>query len=89
MAIGATSSSILRLVIGDGMRVTLIGLLAGLGGAIGLNRLVASLLFGVPSTDATTLIVSIASIALVAAVACWWPARRASHIDPLIALRAE
>jgi predicted permease len=89
MAIGATATDILRLVLGDGMRVTLIGLLLGLAGAAGLNRLIASLLFGVPPTDTTTLFVVIATITLVAALTCWLPARRATKVDPLVALRCE
>jgi len=89
MAIGATATDVLRLVLGSGMRVTLIGLLVGTLGAVGLNRLIASLLFGVQGTDITTLAVVPATIALVAAATCWLPARRAARIDPLVALRCE
>ena len=89
MAVGATSTNLLRLVIGDGIRVALIGVMIGLVGAVGLNRLVASLLFGVQPTDVPTLSVVAATITLVAILASWLPARRATKVDPLIALRSE
>jgi predicted permease len=89
MAIGATAPHILRLVLGDGMRVTLVGLLVGTGSAVGLNRLIAPLLFSVQPIDITTLAVVPTTIALVASATCWLPARRAAKVDPIVALRCE
>jgi len=63
--------------------------IVGVAGAIGLNRLIASLLFGVQPTDGTTLAAVIATITLVAALACWLPAWRASRVDPSVMLRHE
>jgi predicted permease len=89
MALGADRSSVLAQVMKQGLVLTTIGVLVGLGGAFGLNRLIASLLFGVQPTDATTLAAVIVTITLVAAVACWLPAWRAARINPLDALRME
>jgi ABC-type antimicrobial peptide transport system permease subunit len=72
-----------------GLVLTAVGVIVGLAGAFGLNRLIASLLFGVQPTDPTTLVAVIAAITLVAAVACWLPAWRASRLDPNVVLRVE
>ena len=89
MALGAGRSSVLAQVMKQGLVLTAAGVVAGLAGALGLNRLIGSLLFGVQPTDAATLAAVVATIAVVAVVACGWPAWRASRLDPNVALRAE
>jgi ABC-type antimicrobial peptide transport system permease subunit len=89
MALGAQTGDVLRLVIGEGMRLALIGSLLGLGGALALTRLLKTLLFGVSATDPLTFIVIAAVLTLVALLACWIPARRAASMDPLVSLRVE
>jgi putative ABC transport system permease protein len=73
----------------QGLTLTTIGIVAGLIGAVALNRLIASLLFGVAPTDPTTMAAVIATITLVAAIACWIPAWRASRVDPNVVLRDD
>ncbi|HEY9436947.1 MAG TPA: ABC transporter permease, partial [Blastocatellia bacterium] len=89
MALGAQRGDVSRLVIGEGMKLVLIGALLGLGGALALTRLLKTLLFGVSATDPLTFIVIAALLIMVALLACWIPARRATKVDPLIALRHE
>jgi len=89
MALGASRSSVLRLVVSQGMRPVVIGLVAGVLGAIGLSRYMASLLFGVTGLDAPTY-AGVATMLTVAAVlACYLPARDAMKVDVLTALREE
>ena len=87
VAIGATRGSIVALVTKQGLVIVSIGLAAGLAGALGLSRLLGSLLFGVEPTDPGTLAAVISTIAMVAAVACGLPAWRASRLDPNVVLR--
>jgi putative ABC transport system permease protein len=89
MALGAQTGDVLRLVIGEGMKLALIGAALGLGGALGLTRLLKTLLFGVSATDPLTFIVIAAVLIIVALLACWIPARRAARMDPLVSLRVE
>jgi ABC-type antimicrobial peptide transport system permease subunit len=89
MALGAQRADVLRLVIGHGLQLTIIGVVIGLVGAWGLTRLMVSLLFGVTPTDTITLIGVVSILGLVALFACYVPARRATKVDPLVALREE
>jgi predicted permease len=89
MALGADRASVLAQVMKQGLLLTTIGVLVGLAGALGLNRLIASLLFGVQPTDAATLAAVIGTITLVAAVASWLPAWRASQLDPYVVLKDD
>jgi putative ABC transport system permease protein len=89
MALGASRPDVVRLVISQGIRLTLAGLLVGLAGSLVLTRLMASLLFGVQPTDPLTLAAVAVFLAAIALVASWIPARRAASTDPAIVLRAE
>ncbi len=89
LALGARASDVLRLVIGEGMKLAFIGALLGLGGALALTRWLKTLLFGMSSTDPLTFIVIVAVLMIVALLACWIPARRAASMDPLRSLRVE
>jgi predicted permease len=89
MALGAQAHHVLWLVLRNGLLLASIGLIVGLGAALYLTRLVASLLFGVSPTDSVTFIAVTAITLLVALMACYLPARRATRVDPLVALRSE
>ena len=89
MALGADQGSVLAQVMTQGLTLTTIGIAVGLAGAFALNRLLASLLFGVQPTDMTTMVAVVATITLVAAAACWLPAWRASRVDPNVVLRDD
>lgn len=89
MALGAARSTVLAQVMRQGLQLAGLGIVAGLAGALALNHLVTSLLFGVAPMDATTLGAVIPTIAAVAAVACWVPAWRAARLDPNVVLRAD
>jgi putative ABC transport system permease protein len=89
MALGAGRRDVLRLFMGQGMRLVLLGLVIGAGGALALTRLMSSLLFGVSTTDVVTFVVVGLMLTLVGVLACYLPARRATRVDPLVALRYE
>ncbi|HKQ73179.1 MAG TPA: ABC transporter permease [Blastocatellia bacterium] len=89
MALGAGRSDVLRLVIGQGMKLTLAGLAIGLAGALALTRLMKALLFGVSANDPLTFASITLLLALVALLACWIPARRATRVNPIVALRHD
>jgi putative ABC transport system permease protein len=89
MALGARRSDILRLIVGQGMRLTAAGVALGLAGALGLTRFLSGLLFGVGPADAPTFAGVTAVLLLAALAACWLPARRAARVDPLTGLRHE
>jgi putative ABC transport system permease protein len=88
-ALGASGLSLLGLVFGDGMLLLAIGLALGAGSSLGVTRLFANLLFGVHPSDALTMGTAMLVLTAVAALACYIPARRATRIQPIIALRAE
>ena len=89
MALGAQRSDVLKLVMGQGMVLTIVGVVAGLAAAYWLTRLMSSLLFGVGATDLVTFAGVSLLLVVVAGLACYIPARRASKVDPMIALRYE
>jgi putative ABC transport system permease protein len=89
MALGARSVDVLRLVLGQGMKLVLIGVVIGIGGALALTRVIQSLLFGVSATDPLTFALIVLLLIVVTLTACWIPARRATKVDPLMALRCE
>ena len=89
MALGASSQDVLRMVLGEGMRATMIGVGVGIAAAIGLTRLISKVIYGVGATDPLTFIGVAALLVGVALLACYIPARRAMRVDPMIALRYE
>ena len=89
VALGAQSSQVIKLVIGRGMSLVLVGVMIGLAGALWLTRVMTSLLYGVSATDPTTFAVVAALLVAVALMASYIPARRATKIDPMISLRCE
>jgi predicted permease len=89
MALGAERSLVLRHIMGQGLRLALIGLAAGMAGAFGLTRLMSTLLFNVTPSDPTTLVTVATVITAVAALACLLPAQRATRVDPVVVLRDE
>jgi putative ABC transport system permease protein len=89
MALGASQKQVMRDVLGSGMRLTTLGLLFGLAGALAVTRLLSSLLYGVGSADTITFVAVSLVLTAVALMASYLPSRRATRIDPLVALRYE
>ncbi len=89
VALGASSSDVLRMVLGEGMRITLIGVAIGLAAAFGLTRLITTIIYGVGATDPITFAAVAILLSGIALFACYIPARRAMRVDPMIALRYE
>jgi len=89
MALGAARGDILKMVLGQGLRLTLVGVVVGLGAAFGLTRFLSSQLLGVTSTDALTFSSVAILLCAVALAACYVPARRAMQVDPMVALRHD
>jgi putative ABC transport system permease protein len=89
IALGAQKSDVLRLILRQGMTLVAAGIVFGIAASIGLTRLMATLLYGVSATDPLTFLALSIALLAVAFVACWLPARRASAVDPIVALHAE
>jgi len=89
MALGAEAIDVVKMIVRQGMTLTLAGLAIGLVGAWAMTRLMASVLYGVSATDAATFVVVPSLLALVTLIACYLPARLATKVDPMIALRSE
>jgi putative ABC transport system permease protein len=89
MALGASTGQVLKMVLGQGAKMTAVGIAIGLGGAFVLTRLIAKLLFEVSVTDPMTFAGVVVLLSVVALLACYIPARRATKVDPMIALRYE
>ena len=89
MALGARGLDVVKLIVRNGMSLALVGAIIGLAGAFAITRLMTGLLFGVSPTDALTFVLVTAGLLLVAMFACYIPARRATKVDPLVALRYE
>ena len=87
MAIGADRSDVLKMVVGGGMKLALVGVVIGIAGALAVARLVAAMLFEVTPFDPTSYLLTAATLLTIAALACYVPARRAMRVDPIVALR--
>jgi ABC-type antimicrobial peptide transport system permease subunit len=89
MALGAQARDMLKMALWQGMKLVLIGIPVGIGAALGLATLMAGLLYGVRPIDPLTFTTIPLLLALVTLLACWMPARRATKVDPMVALRHE
>jgi putative ABC transport system permease protein len=89
MALGARSADLVRMVVTEGVRLALLGIAVGIFGALALTRIIANLLYGVKPTDAATFITSALALLIAVSLAALIPARTATRVDPMIALRQE
>jgi putative ABC transport system permease protein len=89
LALGAGRGDVLRLVLGHGAALVAVGLILGLVASLMVGRVLLSILYGVAAIDFSALAAAIVSLGVVALIACWLPARRATLVDPVIALRSE
>ena len=89
MALGADAGEILKLMVGQGLRLIVIGMGIGLAVALAGTRMMSALLYGVSATDAGTFVIIALLLTAVALLACYLPARRATKVDPMVALRCE
>jgi putative ABC transport system permease protein len=89
VALGASPNNVRWLVMGQGLRLTGLGIVLGLGGGYALAKLLTSMLFGVAGSDPMSYVIAALLLLVVALLACYWPARRATKVDPMIALRTE
>jgi putative ABC transport system permease protein len=89
MAMGAKPNDLLNLVIGQGLILGVVGVIAGVAGAAILTRFLQELLFGISALDPSTFVLMAVVLLAVTVVACWAPARRATRVDPMVALRYE
>jgi ABC-type antimicrobial peptide transport system permease subunit len=89
MALGAQSQEVVRMIVREGLMMTLVGIVIGTAGAFAITRKMTALLFGIASTDAMTYVSVAITLLAVTFVACSIPALRASRVDPLVALRHE
>ncbi|HWR53256.1 MAG TPA: FtsX-like permease family protein [Bryobacteraceae bacterium] len=89
MPLGAQGGDVLRMVVKQGMKLAGLGIIIGLAGAFGLSRVLTALLFGVKPYDPMTFVSVALVLAVTAVLACWIPARRATRVDPLVALRYQ
>jgi putative ABC transport system permease protein len=89
IALGAQARDVLRLILSQGLKPVVIGSVIGLTAATALGRVLSSLLYGVTATDPATFAVVVLLLSLAALLACWLPARRATKVDPMVALRRE
>ena len=89
MALGATPDQVRRMVVIQGMQLELVGVIVGIGSSLALTRLMKSMLYGVKSWDPVTIILVTILLSTVTLLAAYFPAKRASRVDPMVALRYE
>ena len=89
MALGAQRGDVMKLIVGQGMKLAVIGVGVGLLASVALTRLMTQLRFGVKATDLTTFAGISVLLTFIALVACWIPARRATRVDPMVALHRD
>ena len=89
MALGAPRVNVARLILGAGMRMALVGTVVGMAGAVALGRFLSSTMAELSGGSPTAIAVATGGLIAIALLACWLPARRATKVDPMVALRAE